>query len=96
MCFRYRVNANDEAHAIADDPNYSSVSSGPPSKHSIPPTQQSNDAQHFLPAHLKYTTPDQALNPVPPYMPIQGTRRTNNASTDSKKKKSKDSKCTQQ
>lgn len=37
---------------------------------------------------------DQSSSPVPPYMPIQGTRR-GNLSVDNKKKKSKD-KCTHQ
>lgn len=36
---------------------------------------------------------DQSSSPVPPYMPIQGTRR--NTSLENKKKKSKD-KCTHQ
>lgn len=36
---------------------------------------------------------DQSTSPVPPYMPIQGTRRT--VAGDSKKKKTKD-KCTHQ
>lgn len=45
------------------------------------------------------TLPDfleQSSSPVPPYMPIQGTRRnTGNISMDNKKKKTKD-KCTHQ
>lgn len=34
------------------------------------------------------------LSPTPPYMPIQGTRRSN--SNEDRKKKSKDNKCTHQ
>lgn len=60
-----------------------------------PNPTSSNESQNFLPAHLKYTTPDQNSNPIPPYMPIQGVRRNGNVQTD-KKKKSKDSRCTHQ
>lgn len=56
----------------------------------------SNDSQNFLPVHLKYTTPDQNSNPIPPYMPIQGIRRANGVSQTDKKKKSKDNRCTHQ
>lgn len=57
---------------------------------------QANESQNFLPAHLKYTTPDQnSNNPIPPYMPIQGVRRNGNVSSE-KKKKPKDSRCTHQ
>lgn len=55
----------------------------------------SNESQNFLPAHLKYTTPDQNSNPIPPYMPIQGVRRNGSVQSD-KKKKSKDNRCTHQ
>lgn len=48
-----------------------------------------------LPAHLEYAAPEHSSSPVPPYMPIQGTRRTNLVSQPDKKKKSKD-KCTHQ
>lgn len=37
---------------------------------------------------------DQSASPTPPYMPIQGTRRSN--SSEDRKKKSKDNKCTHQ
>lgn len=47
----------------------------------------------ILPAHLDYTSAEST--PVPPYMPIQGTRRTNGISQPEKKKKTKD-KCTHQ
>ncbi|KAI9585818.1 hypothetical protein GQX74_001665 [Glossina fuscipes] len=40
------------------------------------------------------TTFDQSSSPTPPYMPIQGTRRSN--SNEDRKKKSKDNKCTHQ
>lgn len=59
-------------------------------------TNSMNDSQNFLPAHLKYTTPDQNSNPIPPYMPIQGIRRANGVSQSDKKKKSKDNRCTHQ
>lgn len=49
----------------------------------------------ILPAHLDYTSTEHNSAPVPPYMPIQGTRRTNGISQPEKKKKSKD-KCTHQ
>lgn len=48
-----------------------------------------------LPTHLDYKATDHNANPVPPYMPIQGTRRSNAVSQSDKKKKSKD-KCTHQ
>lgn len=48
----------------------------------------------ILPAHLDYTAGATA-NPVPPYMPIQGTRRTNAVAQSDKKKRNKD-KCTHQ
>lgn len=54
-----------------------------------------NETHNFLPAHLKYTTPDQNSNPIPPYMPIQGVRRNGNVHSD-KKKKPKDNRCTHQ
>lgn len=50
----------------------------------------------ILPAHLDYTSTEHNNSmPVPPYMPIQGTRRINGISQPEKKKKSKD-KCTHQ
>lgn len=46
-------------------------------------------------AHLEYGPGEHNSSPVPPYMPIQGTRRTNGLPQPDKKKKSKD-KCTHQ
>lgn len=48
----------------------------------------------ILPSHLDYTA-DTTKAPVPPYMPIQGTRRTNGVAQSDKKKRAKD-KCTHQ
>ncbi|XP_023165112.2 GATA zinc finger domain-containing protein 10 isoform X7 [Drosophila hydei] len=52
---------------------------------------------HDVSPHLKYSKSgnfDQSVSPTPPYMPIQGTRRSN--SSEDRKKKSKDNKCTHQ
>ncbi|XP_030384011.1 uncharacterized protein DDB_G0284459 [Scaptodrosophila lebanonensis] len=52
---------------------------------------------HDLSPHVKYSNSanfDQSSSPTPPYMPIQGTRRSN--SSEDRKKKSKDNKCTHQ
>lgn len=71
----------------------------------IDPTYDQQHANNSGNNHIKTPTaspstlPDfleQSSSPVPPYMPIQGTRRnTGNISMDNKKKKSKD-KCTHQ
>jgi hypothetical protein len=53
--------------------------------------QQQQQSSRLTPDLLEYSEPS-STSPVPPYMPIQGTRR--NASLD-KKKKSKD-RCAQQ
>lgn len=68
-----------------------------PTTHSNSSNQpaSTNESHNFLPAHLKYTTPDQNSNPIPPYMPIQGVRRNGNVHSD-KKKKPKDNRCTHQ
>jgi len=63
------------------DPTYNGASSSPTTPgNSLSPQDYS-----------EYS--DQSSSPVPPYMPIQGTRR--NTSLENKKKKSKD-KCTHQ
>ncbi|EDW76612.2 uncharacterized protein Dwil_GK14570 [Drosophila willistoni] len=52
---------------------------------------------HDISPHMKYSKSgnfDQSASPTPPYMPIQGTRRSN--SSEDRKKKSKDNKCTHQ
>ncbi|XP_030567875.1 uncharacterized protein LOC115767713 isoform X4 [Drosophila novamexicana] len=52
---------------------------------------------HDVGPHLKYSKSgnfDQSASPTPPYMPIQGTRRSN--SSEDRKKKLKDNKCTHQ
>ncbi|XP_062126274.1 J domain-containing protein DDB_G0295729 isoform X2 [Drosophila sulfurigaster albostrigata] len=53
---------------------------------------------HDVSPHMKYSKSggnfDQSASPTPPYMPIQGTRRSN--SSEDRKKKSKDNKCTHQ
>ncbi|XP_037709233.1 uncharacterized protein LOC119546760 isoform X12 [Drosophila subpulchrella] len=60
----------------------------------------SHDSSHLsgqdISPHMKYSKSgnfDQSASPTPPYMPIQGTRRSN--SSEDRKKKSKD-KCTHQ
>lgn len=80
--------------AAVIDPTYPNI--GPNTTVNQPLPNSINDAQNFLPAHLKYTTPDQNSNPIPPYMPIQGIRRANGVSQSDKKKKSKDNRCTHQ
>lgn len=58
------------------------------------PTTPSSSIQHNQPTNLPDFL-DQSSSPVPPYMPIQGTRR--NISLDNnKKKKGKDKSCTHQ
>lgn len=74
------------------DPTHANSSSSGQSTSNPAPVTES---QTFLPAHLKYTTPDQNSNPIPPYMPIQGVRRNGNVQSD-KKKKPKDNRCTHQ
>ncbi|KAH8412233.1 hypothetical protein KR009_000728, partial [Drosophila setifemur] len=61
----------------------------------------SHDSSHQsgqdISPHMKYSKSgnfDQSASPTPPYMPIQGTRRSN--SSEDRKKKSKDNKCTHQ
>ncbi|KAH8282907.1 hypothetical protein KR054_010707, partial [Drosophila jambulina] len=62
----------------------------------------SHDSSHHsgqdISPHMKYSKSggnfDQSASPTPPYMPIQGTRRSN--SSEDRKKKSKDNKCTHQ
>ncbi|EDV30834.1 uncharacterized protein Dana_GF14843, isoform A [Drosophila ananassae] len=61
----------------------------------------SHDSSHHsgqdIAPHMKYSKSgnfDQSASPTPPYMPIQGTRRSN--SSEDRKKKSKDNKCTHQ
>ncbi|XP_032592348.2 uncharacterized protein LOC6562034 isoform X6 [Drosophila grimshawi] len=52
---------------------------------------------HDVSPHMKYSKSgnfDPSSSPTPPYMPIQGTRRSN--SSEDRKKKSKDNKCTHQ
>lgn len=63
---------------------------------STPTNSMSTPGTSLTPPDLTLEYPDQSLDsgsPVPPYMPIQGTRR--NASLENKKKKSKD-RCAQQ
>ncbi|XP_055296042.1 inner centromere protein A [Sitodiplosis mosellana] len=86
-----RPKSNESIDNMEQIQQPNSSSSGPNS--SIP--TPSNESQNFLPAHLKYTTPDQNSNPIPPYMPIQGVRRNGNMQSD-KKKKPKDNRCTHQ
>lgn len=58
------------------------------------PTTPNSNIQHNQPTNLPDFL-DQSSSPVPPYMPIQGTRR--NISLDNnKKKKGKDKSCTHQ
>lgn len=90
----FRDHSADPVENIATviDPTYQS---------SIPTPLTTNQtsmsiATGKLPAHLEYISPDSTTTPIPPYMPIQGTRRTNGLSQPDKKKKSKDSKCTHQ
>lgn len=78
---------------ILDNVEHSYPNSSSSAQNSVP--MPSNESQNFLPAHLKYTTPDQNSNPIPPYMPIQGVRRNGNVQAD-KKKKPKDNRCTHQ
>ncbi|XP_041450675.1 uncharacterized protein LOC111080720 isoform X3 [Drosophila obscura] len=56
-----------------------------------------HSGHHDISPHIKYSKSgnfDQSASPTPPYMPIQGTRRSN--SSEDRKKKSKDNKCTHQ
>lgn len=57
------------------------------------PTTPNNNVQHNQPINLPDFL-DQSSSPVPPYMPIQGTRR--NISIDNNKKKKGKDKCTHQ
>lgn len=57
------------------------------------PTTPNGGIQHIAPSNLPDFL-DQSSSPVPPYMPIQGTRR--NISIDNNKKKKGKDKCTHQ
>lgn len=72
--------------AAAIDPTYPNVGPSSASAKAVPAS--------ILPAHLDYTA-GAAASPVPPYMPIQGTRRTNAVVQSDRKKRAKD-KCTHQ
>lgn len=88
----FRPKSNESLDNMDQMHPNSSSSSG---QQNISTPTPSNESQNFLPAHLKYTTPDQNSNPIPPYMPIQGVRRNGNVQSD-KKKKPKDNRCTHQ
>lgn len=67
----------------------------------IDPTYTDSKGSPTTPSGLQYNQPsnlpdflDQSSSPVPPYMPIQGTRR--NISLDNNKKKKGKDKCTHQ
>lgn len=85
-----------ESVSSSNEASYVNRSASPSNATTPTITIPSNDSQNFLPAHLKYTTPDQNVNAIPPYMPIQGIRRANGISQSDKKKKSKDNRCTHQ
>lgn len=95
--FICRTKENGENTTSSNDSTYVDRAASPSNATTVQGiTIPSSESQNFLPAHLKYTTPDQNPNVVPPYMPIQGIRRANGVAQSEKKKKTKDNRCTHQ
>lgn len=78
--------------ATVIDPTYPTSASTPSTVASTP---LNTNGPVIPPTHAEYNASELGSSPVPPYMPIQGTRRNNMVSQPDKKKKSKD-KCTHQ